>query len=200
MLYLCQLWRVWPFWHPFVNIYVFDFQFNFQPFLCNFSYFLWLTYFPADKYIGSQDVPRTSPSNVSRPSPKDSIWPSQGHPDLTSWGGPEMTSRDVLIWRSRDVPGGWFGTCPRGDQDVPYRKFRVTKLRCPKKILNFSFRSYSIEWICLTLKVYWEPSETSKMKFTRVQLRVTVYYYYVTHASEAIVRRCSVKKTFLEFS
>ena len=34
--------------------------------------------------------------------------------------------------------------------------------------------------------------------FTRVLLRVTVYYYYVTYASEAVVRRCSVKKAFLE--
>ena len=36
--------------------------------------------------------------------------------------------------------------------------------------------------------------------FTRILLRVTVYYYYVTYASEAVVRSCSVKKTFLEIS
>ena len=36
--------------------------------------------------------------------------------------------------------------------------------------------------------------------FTRVLLRVTVYYYYVAHASEAVVRSCSVKKAFLEIS
>ena len=34
--------------------------------------------------------------------------------------------------------------------------------------------------------------------FTRVLLRLTVYYYYLTYASEAVVRRCSVKKAFLE--
>ena len=36
--------------------------------------------------------------------------------------------------------------------------------------------------------------------FTRVLLRVTVYYYYVTYASEAVVNSCSVKKAFLEIS
>ena len=36
--------------------------------------------------------------------------------------------------------------------------------------------------------------------FTRELLRVTVYYYYVTYASEPVVRRCSVKKAFLEVS
>ena len=34
--------------------------------------------------------------------------------------------------------------------------------------------------------------------FTRVLSRVTAYYYYVTHASEAVVRSCSMKKTSLE--
>ena len=33
--------------------------------------------------------------------------------------------------------------------------------------------------------------------FTRELLRVTVYYYYVTYASEAVVTRCSVKKGVL---
>ena len=36
--------------------------------------------------------------------------------------------------------------------------------------------------------------------FTIARLRVTVYYYYLTYASEAVVRRCSVKKAFLEIS
>ena len=35
--------------------------------------------------------------------------------------------------------------------------------------------------------------------FTRVLLRLTVYYY-LTYASEAVVRRCSVEKAFLEIS
>ena len=34
---------------------------------------------------------------------------------------------------------------------------------------------------------------------TRVLLRVTIYYY-VTYASEAVARRCSVKKVFLQIS
>ena len=36
--------------------------------------------------------------------------------------------------------------------------------------------------------------------FTRVLLRVTVYYYYVTYASEAVVTSCSAEKAFLEIS
>ena len=31
-------------------------------------------------------------------------------------------------------------------------------------------------------------------------LRVTVYYYYVTYASETVVKSCSVKKAFLQIS
>ena len=71
------------------------------------------TYFPAGKYIGPQDVPRTSPFNVSRTSAKDITWTSWGRPDLTSWGGPEMTSREVLIWRSRDLPGRLIWDVPK---------------------------------------------------------------------------------------
>ena len=36
--------------------------------------------------------------------------------------------------------------------------------------------------------------------FTRVILRLTAYYYYVTQSSEAVVRNCFVKKAFLEIS
>ena len=36
--------------------------------------------------------------------------------------------------------------------------------------------------------------------FTIARLRVTAYYYYLTYASEAVVRRCSVKKLFLKIS
>ena len=34
-------------------------------------------------------------------------------------------------------------------------------------------------------------------RFTRVLLRVTEYYYYVTYASEENVGRCSLKNAFL---
>ena len=43
--------------------------------------------------VGHQDVPRTSPSNVSRAFHKGPIWPSWGRPNLTSWGRPEMAFR-----------------------------------------------------------------------------------------------------------
>ena len=36
--------------------------------------------------------------------------------------------------------------------------------------------------------------------FASVLLRVTVYYYYVTYPSEAVVKSCSIKKAFLEIS
>ena len=36
--------------------------------------------------------------------------------------------------------------------------------------------------------------------FRIVRLRVTVCYYYLMYASEAVVRRCSVKKLFLKIS
>ena len=55
----------------------------------------------------------------------------------------------------------------------------------PFLVLNIYF-TFSYQWL-ITL-------------FTRVLLRVTVYYYYVTYASEAVVKSCSVKKTFLEIS
>ena len=37
-----------------------------------------------------------------------------------------------------------------------------------------------------------------KSAITKVLLRVTVYYYYVTYASEAVAKSCSVKKAYLE--
>ena len=67
---------------------------------------------------------------------------------------------DVLIWRSRKSLGSWFGTTPGRSQDVPYSKFRVLKFGCLKLFLfDWPNLSKSIS----TLKVYWEPSETSKM-------------------------------------
>ena len=67
---------------------------------------------PQPANIGSQDVPRTSPSKVSMTSPKDPIWPSRGRPeltsqglsDLTSWGRLEMTSRGRLNLTSKGRP------------------------------------------------------------------------------------------------
>ena len=46
------------------------------------------------------------------------------------------------------------------------------------------FNIYSYQWLIAL--------------FTRVLLKVTVYYYYVAHASEAVARSCSIKKAFLE--
>ena len=56
--------------------------------------------------IGSQDVLRTSPSNVPRTSPKDPIWPSRGCPDLTSRVRPNLTSKGCpeMMFRGRPNP------------------------------------------------------------------------------------------------
>ena len=36
--------------------------------------------------------------------------------------------------------------------------------------------------------------------FTRVLLRLTLYYYHIMYVSEVLIRRCSVKMVFLEIS
>ena len=68
---------------------------------------------------------------------------------------------------------------------------RVNKLLTLNKLQNLSqfqifISLFSCQWLIAL--------------FTRVLLRVTVYYYYVTYASEAAVKSCSIKKAFLEIS
>ena len=120
--------------------------------------------------IGPQDVPRMSPSNVHRTSPKDPIWSFRGCPDLPSWGSPNLTSkwrsRDVLIWRSRDVPGRLIWDVPRTFSGRPLEDLESTQTWMSNFFLTFLSelirltKSKSIS----TLKVYWEPSKTSKME------------------------------------
>ena len=113
--------------------------------------------------ISLQDVPRTSPSNVPRTSPKDPIWLSRGRPNLTSWGRPEMTSRGRL---NLTFKGRLWEVDSGRPQDVPWRTLRVLKLGCLNSFFNFSFRTYSMtkSKSISTLKLYWEPSKTSKME------------------------------------
>ena len=54
----------------------------------------------------------------------------------------------------------------------------------PFLVLNISLFSY--QWLIAL--------------FTKVLLRLTVYYYYVTYPSEGVFRSCSVNKEFLEIS
>ena len=65
--------------------------------------------------IGSQDVSRTSPSNIPRTLPKDSNWSSGERPNLTSWENPEMQSlgRPYLTFKRRTWQNYW-----RRSQDV----------------------------------------------------------------------------------
>ena len=59
--------------------------------------------------IDSQDVSRTSPSNVPRTLPKDSIWSSRERPNLTSWENPDMKSlgRPYLTFKRRAWQDYW---------------------------------------------------------------------------------------------
>ena len=112
-------------------------------------------------------VPRTSrgrlpPTSLGRPlkilfdRPGDvPIW---GPGDILRW-----RTRDVLIWPSRDVPGRLIRDVPRMFSG---RSFRVLKLG----YLIF-FLTFLSEIIRLTkskststLKMYWKPCKTSKMK------------------------------------
>ena len=118
-------------------------------------------YQPAN--IGPQDVPRTSPSDVPRTSPKDPIWPSRGRPDLTSWGHPEMTSTGRLNLMFKGRP---WEVDSRRPQDVLRTFVQSTQTWISKFFLTFLSeiirltKSKSIS----TLKMYWKPCKTSKMK------------------------------------
>ena len=64
-------------------------------------------------------------------------------------------------------------------------------------IINFEqVRKPFLVWNIISLFSYQWLTALS----IRVILRVTVYYYYVTYTSEAVVRRCSVENVFLEIS
>lgn len=56
----------------------------------------------SSQQIVDEDVPRTLRSNVRRTSPKDPIWASRRRPNQSQ--DVLETSRNVLIWRSRNVP------------------------------------------------------------------------------------------------
>ena len=117
--------------------------------------------------FGLQDVTRTSTSNVPRTSPIDPIWSSWGRPDLTSrgrpnltsWGRPEMTSRGRLNLTFKGRP--W-----EVDSGRPLEDLQSTQTWMSNFFLTFLSelirltKSKSIS----TLKVYWEPSKTSKIE------------------------------------
>ena len=103
---------------------------------------------------------------------------SRGRPPPTSPGHPLkiLSDRpgdvpiwrlgDVLIWRSRDVPGRLIRDVPRTFSGRPLEDLESTQTWMSNFFLTFLSelirltKSKSIS----TLKVYWEPSKTSKME------------------------------------
>ena len=110
--------------------------------------------------IGPQNVPVTSASNVSRMSPKDPIWPSRRCPNLTS--------RVVLVWRSRGVARSLIRDIPRTFSGRPLENLQSTQTWMSQFFFEVFFQNL-FDWPNLSksisiLKMYWKPSETSKME------------------------------------
>ena len=119
--------------------------------------------------IGPQDVPKTSPSNISRASPKDHIWPFRGRPNLIFCGRSEITSRGG--------PNRTFKGCPWKVNSRPPQDVHRTPTRVPAEHSNldvhfFLFKLFFwnlFDWpnlskSILTLKVYLESSKISKIE------------------------------------
>ena len=75
---------------------------------------------------------------------------------------------DVLIWRSRDVPGRFIRDVPRMFSRRPLEDLRSTQTRMSQNLFELFFQNL-FDWPNLsksisTMKVYWEPSETSMME------------------------------------
>ena len=99
--------------------------------------------------IGPEEGPRTFPSNVPRKSPKDPIWSSRGRPNLTSWDVLNWRPGDVLIWRSRFVPGRLIWDIPGKFSGRPLEDLQSTQTWMSQLFFNLSFRTYSIDQIYL---------------------------------------------------
>ena len=75
---------------------------------------------------------------------------------------------DALIWRLRDVPGSLIRDFPRTFSGRPLEDLQNNQTWMSQKIFKLFFQNL-FDWPNLsesisTLKVYWEPSETSKME------------------------------------
>ena len=111
--------------------------------------------------IGPQDISRTSSSNIHRRSPKGPTWPSRGHPDLTSRERPNLTFwvRPNLTFKGRP----WEVDLGRPLEDLQSAQtwmFQHFLWLFFQNLFDWPNLSKSIS----TLKVLWEPSETSKME------------------------------------
>ena len=116
--------------------------------------------------IGPQDVPRTSLSNIPRTSPKDSIWPSRNVPVWRSGDVPNWCPGDVLKWRPWDFSGKLIWDVPRTFSGCPLEDLQSTQTLMSKFCLTFlsEFIRLTKSKSISTLKIYWEPSQTSKME------------------------------------
>ena len=114
-------------------------------------------------------VPRTSwgrPTPTSPGRPLKILFDRPG--DVPIWRPGDVLKwrpGDVLIWRSRDVPGRLIRDVPRTFSGRPLEDLESTQTWMSKIFLTFLLelirltKSKSIS----TLKVYWEPSKTSKI-------------------------------------
>ena len=108
--------------------------------------------------IGPQDVPRMSPSNSFRTSPTDPISTvpgmsrSRGRPNLTFKGCPW----EVHSGLRQEI----LGTSPRGPSEYSNLDVQNFFYFFIQNLFDWPNLSKSI----LTVKVNWEPSQTSKME------------------------------------
>ena len=122
----------------------------------------------AGKYW-SPGRPEDESSNVPRTSPKDPIWPSWGGPNLTSWGRPNLMFMGRPWKVNLGCPQDVLKTLPREPSEYSYLDVQIfLKLFC-QNLFDCANLSKSIS----TLKVYWEPSETSKMELFLQNLLMT---------------------------
>ena len=109
-------------------------------------------------------VPRTSRQRPPPTSPGRPLKILFDHPgDVPIW-----LRGDVLIWRSRDVPGRLFRDVPRKFSGHPLEDLQSTQTWMSQNFFWLFFQNL-FDWPNLsksisTLKVYWEPSQTSKME------------------------------------
>ena len=94
--------------------------------------------FPAGKNL-SPGRPEHVPLQRPQDSPKDPVWPS--------WGRPEMAPGDVLIWRSRDVPGNLIRDVRRTFSERPLEDLQSTQTWFSQICFNFFFTTYLIDQI-----------------------------------------------------
>ena len=121
--------------------------------------------------IGSQNIWRMFPTNITRTSPRDLIWSNDprslipGPGDVPVWcPGDVLQWRpwDVLIWRSRDVPGRLIRYIPRTFSGRPLENLQIAQTWMSQNFLLLFFQNLfdcsNLSKSISTLKVYWESN------------------------------------------